>query len=250
MMRLVSCCRACCSASPSSAAAQTTLAGRRSEGQFAGRDGSGRRAEGCSLQDRVEGVSRRARRCWKRSARARSKPVWSATRRSRSAAAANVPVKAIAAVQPAAGWTRGAGAEATRRSESFDDLKRQEDRHRPRFDRPSADPCRAGGEGMDSQTMSRSRSSRHRMPRSPTRKARSTRGRPGSPMSARKRCCSSPAAVITAEGLTPGLGFQVATPTAIRDKRPELEDFVRRLTAARAWSAEQRQQLMPRPGAS
>jgi sulfonate transport system substrate-binding protein len=42
--------------------------------------------------------------------------------------------------------------------------------------------------------------------------------------------------LITAEGLTPGLGFQVATPTAIRDKRPELEDFVRRLAAARAWS--------------
>ncbi len=30
--------------------------------------------------------------------------------------------------------------------------------------------------------------------------------------------------------------FQVATPNAIRDKRPELEDFIRRLTAARAWS--------------
>ena len=43
--------------------------------------------------------------------------------------------------------------------------------------------------------------------------------------------------VITGDGLTPGLGFQVATPTAIKDKRPELEDFVRRLTAARAWSA-------------
>jgi sulfonate transport system substrate-binding protein len=42
--------------------------------------------------------------------------------------------------------------------------------------------------------------------------------------------------VITAEGLTPGIGFQVATPNAIRDKRPELEDFLRRLTAARAWS--------------
>ena len=42
--------------------------------------------------------------------------------------------------------------------------------------------------------------------------------------------------VITAEGLTPGLGFQVATPNAIRDKRPELEDFLRRLTAARVWS--------------
>jgi sulfonate transport system substrate-binding protein len=42
--------------------------------------------------------------------------------------------------------------------------------------------------------------------------------------------------IITGEGLTPGGGFQVASPTAIRDKRPELEDFVRRLTAARAWS--------------
>jgi sulfonate transport system substrate-binding protein len=42
--------------------------------------------------------------------------------------------------------------------------------------------------------------------------------------------------VITAEGITPGLGFQVASPTAIRDKRPQLEDFVRRLTAARDWS--------------
>jgi sulfonate transport system substrate-binding protein len=42
--------------------------------------------------------------------------------------------------------------------------------------------------------------------------------------------------VITAEGLTPGLSFEVATPEAIRDKRAELEDFVRRLTAARAWS--------------
>jgi sulfonate transport system substrate-binding protein len=42
--------------------------------------------------------------------------------------------------------------------------------------------------------------------------------------------------VITAEGLTAGLSFTVATPEAIRDKRAELEDFVRRLTAARAWS--------------
>jgi sulfonate transport system substrate-binding protein len=42
--------------------------------------------------------------------------------------------------------------------------------------------------------------------------------------------------IITGEGLTPGLSFEVATPTAIRDKRPELEDFVRRLAAARAWS--------------
>ena len=42
--------------------------------------------------------------------------------------------------------------------------------------------------------------------------------------------------IITGEGLTPGISFQVATPSAIRDKRPELEDFLRRLTAARAWS--------------
>ncbi|SDS50753.1 ABC transporter substrate-binding protein [Bradyrhizobium canariense] len=42
--------------------------------------------------------------------------------------------------------------------------------------------------------------------------------------------------VITAEGITPGIGFQVASPDAIRDKRPELGDFLRRLTAARAWS--------------
>ena len=42
--------------------------------------------------------------------------------------------------------------------------------------------------------------------------------------------------VITAEGLTPGIGFQVASPNAIRDKRAELQDFLRRLTAARAWS--------------
>jgi sulfonate transport system substrate-binding protein len=42
--------------------------------------------------------------------------------------------------------------------------------------------------------------------------------------------------VITAEGITPGIGFQVATPAAIKDKRAELQDFVRRLAAARAWS--------------
>jgi sulfonate transport system substrate-binding protein len=42
--------------------------------------------------------------------------------------------------------------------------------------------------------------------------------------------------VITAAGLTPGLSFTVATPDAIRDKRALLEDFVRRLAAARNWS--------------
>ena len=38
------------------------------------------------------------------------------------------------------------------------------------------------------------------------------------------------------EGLTPRPSFQVARPDAIRDKRAELTDFIRRLTAARAWS--------------
>jgi sulfonate transport system substrate-binding protein len=42
--------------------------------------------------------------------------------------------------------------------------------------------------------------------------------------------------IITAEGLTPGLSFQVASPAAIKDKRAQLADFVQRLTAARAWS--------------
>jgi sulfonate transport system substrate-binding protein len=42
--------------------------------------------------------------------------------------------------------------------------------------------------------------------------------------------------VMTAEGLTPGLSFQVASPQAIRDKREALQDFVRRLAVARAWS--------------
>jgi sulfonate transport system substrate-binding protein len=42
--------------------------------------------------------------------------------------------------------------------------------------------------------------------------------------------------IITGEGLTPGLSFQVATPAAIKEKRAALEDFARRLTIARAWS--------------
>ena len=42
--------------------------------------------------------------------------------------------------------------------------------------------------------------------------------------------------ILTGEGLTPGLSFQVATPAAIKEKREALADFVRRLTAARAWS--------------
>ncbi|WP_315719778.1 MULTISPECIES: ABC transporter substrate-binding protein [unclassified Bradyrhizobium] len=42
--------------------------------------------------------------------------------------------------------------------------------------------------------------------------------------------------VITGEGLTPGLSFQVATPSAIKEQRAALEDFAQRLAAARAWS--------------
>jgi sulfonate transport system substrate-binding protein len=42
--------------------------------------------------------------------------------------------------------------------------------------------------------------------------------------------------VVTAEGLTPGLSFQIASPEPIRDKRSKLRDFVQRLAAARAWS--------------
>lgn len=42
--------------------------------------------------------------------------------------------------------------------------------------------------------------------------------------------------ILTAVGLTPGLSFQVASDDAIRDKRALLEDFVQRHTAARVWS--------------
>jgi sulfonate transport system substrate-binding protein len=42
--------------------------------------------------------------------------------------------------------------------------------------------------------------------------------------------------LLTAQGLASGLSFEVASANAIRDKRPELEDFLRRLTAARLWS--------------
>jgi sulfonate transport system substrate-binding protein len=42
--------------------------------------------------------------------------------------------------------------------------------------------------------------------------------------------------LITGEGLTPGISFQIATPTAIKEKRAQIEDFVRRHTAARVWA--------------
>ena len=46
----------------------------------------------------------------------------------------------------------------------------------------------------------------------------------------------SASTLITAEGLAFGLSFEVASTNAIRDKRPELEDFLQRLTGARLWS--------------
>jgi sulfonate transport system substrate-binding protein len=42
--------------------------------------------------------------------------------------------------------------------------------------------------------------------------------------------------VITGEGLTPGHSFVVARPEPIASKRPQLDDFIRRLTLARAWA--------------
>lgn len=42
--------------------------------------------------------------------------------------------------------------------------------------------------------------------------------------------------IITGTGLTPGLSFLVARPDAIAEKRAQLEDFTRRLTLARAWA--------------
>jgi sulfonate transport system substrate-binding protein len=42
--------------------------------------------------------------------------------------------------------------------------------------------------------------------------------------------------VVDGRGITPGLGFQIARPEAIRDKRAALEDYVIRLTRARQWA--------------
>jgi sulfonate transport system substrate-binding protein len=42
-------------------------------------------------------------------------------------------------------------------------------------------------------------------------------------------------------GITPGLGFQAAHVEAIRTKRGELEDFVRRLAKARVWESANRE---------
>lgn len=44
--------------------------------------------------------------------------------------------------------------------------------------------------------------------------------------------------VVDGNGITPGLSFQAARDDAIADRRPELEDFVRRLAAARRWANE------------
>ena len=42
--------------------------------------------------------------------------------------------------------------------------------------------------------------------------------------------------IVTGEGLTPGLSYQVARDDAIATKRPMLEDFITRLSQARTWS--------------
>ncbi|KAA0071387.1 ABC transporter substrate-binding protein [Tardiphaga sp. P9-11] len=47
--------------------------------------------------------------------------------------------------------------------------------------------------------------------------------------------------ILTAEGLSAGLSLQVATPDAINTKRPELEDYLKRLTAARIWALSNQQ---------
>ncbi|MCQ4160099.1 ABC transporter substrate-binding protein [Roseomonas sp. GC11] len=44
--------------------------------------------------------------------------------------------------------------------------------------------------------------------------------------------------IVDGNGITPGLSFQVARDDAIAARRPELEDFVRRLTVARRWANE------------
>jgi len=42
--------------------------------------------------------------------------------------------------------------------------------------------------------------------------------------------------MVNGEGLTPGLGFQIASVDAIAAKRAELADFITRLTVARSWA--------------
>jgi sulfonate transport system substrate-binding protein len=40
------------------------------------------------------------------------------------------------------------------------------------------------------------------------------------------------------EGLISGFGYEAASQSAIDDKRPQIEDFLRRLAKARRWAAE------------
>ncbi len=122
-----------------------------------------------------------------------------------------IPVKAIAAVPPVARracdrWCRKFRDQELRRS------ARQEDRDRPRLGRPSADPGGAGIEGLTGERRADRVPRCRRTPRSPTRKARSMPGRPGSPTSSQEEVLFESRRVITADGITPGLGFQVATP--------------------------------------
>ena len=159
---------------------------------------------------------------WKRWARARSIPGWSATRRlpsprrptlrSRRSATIRQSNEGLAVLVAARipESTASRICEAGRSPPGRGSIGRQ------------LIAGRARGREAGPRATCRSCSWRRRTPRWRTPRARSMRGRHGSRTPARKRCCSSRSAVITAEGLTPGLGFQVASPDAIRDKRPEL----------------------------
>ena len=185
------------------------IAGRRPEGQFAGRDGSGRRAQGCSVQDRVEGIPGR-----------RTAAGGVERRRDRNRSGRRCAVHLCCCRQcpgqsdrrdPAdAGRARDTGAEEfsdprLRRSEG------QEDRDRPRLDRASADFGRARIEGLvasDVQIVFLAPSDA---------KVAYTQGSVDAwstwePYVSQEEVLFQSRRVITAEGLTPGLGFQVATP--------------------------------------
>ena len=150
------------------------------------------------------------------------------------AAAANVPVKAIAAIRQS---REGLAVLVPRESPDPElrGFEGQEDRDRPRFDRASAHSGGArirGWSPSDVQIVFLAPSDAKIAYTQGSVDAWST----WEPYVSQEEVLFKSRRVITAEGLTPGLGFQVATPNAIRDKRAELEDFLRRLTAARAWS--------------
>jgi sulfonate transport system substrate-binding protein len=56
------------------------------------------------------------------------------------------------------------------------------------------------------------------------------------PYSSQEEVLSGARRAIDGRVVTPGLSYQVASDSAIRNKRPALADFVRRMSAARRWS--------------